>query len=229
MSILVHLIELRNRIIKSLIALGIGMAISFFWLEPIVFRAALLPLGKRELLYLGLGEAFSVHLTFAFYLGIVIAVPIIAYQVWAFVAPGLYPKEKSFAFRASFLSVILFATGAAFGYFFLLPTVVKFFLSFEADGLRYGGALEPYLSLVSGIVLGAGIAFQLPLLLLGLMKAGIVSREAIASRRRYWMFVIIIAGAILTPTGDAATLAVFCLPLWLLFEITLFIAKLGRY
>jgi sec-independent protein translocase protein TatC len=227
MTLLDHLIEFRARLIKCLLAVGLAMIVSFIWAEPWIFRLAIAPLRGRELMYLGLGEAFSVHLTLAFLIGCILAAPIIAYQVWAFIAPGLYANERRIVVKLAAISLLLFAAGLAFGYYLILPIIVEFFLSFEVDGLQYGGAIEPYLRLVAGLLLSAGIVFQLPLLLLGLIKSGIVTRDSLARQRRYWILGIVTVSAALTPTGDAATLALFAIPIWLLFELTLLLARLS--
>lgn len=225
MTFLDHLIEFRARLIKCLFAVGLAMIVALIWAEPWVFRLALAPLRGRELMYLGLGEAFAARLALAFQVGCILAAPIIAYQIWAFVAPGLHANERRIAVKLAGISLILFAAGLAFGYFLILPVIVAFFLSFEIEGLRYGGALEPYLRLVAGLLLSAGIVFQLPLLLLGLIQSGLVTRKSLARQRRYWILGIVTVSAVLTPTGDAATLALFAIPIWLLFELTLLLAR----
>jgi sec-independent protein translocase protein TatC len=227
MTLLDHLIEFRARLIKCLLAVGLAMIVSFIWAEPWIFRLAIAPLRGRELMYLGLGEAFSVHLMLAFQIGCILAAPMIAYQVWAFIAPGLYANERRIAVKLAGISLLLFAAGLAFGYYLILPVIVEFFLSFEVDGLQYGGAIEPYLRLVAGLLLSAGIVFQLPLLLLGLIKSGLVTRDSLVRQRRYWILGIVTVSAALTPTGDAATLALFSIPIWLLFELTLLLARLS--
>ena len=228
MTLIEHLIEFRARLIKCLLAIGGGMILSFAWAEPWLFRVALAPLKGRDLIYLGLGEAFSIHLTLAFQIGCFIAAPVIACQVWAFVSPGLYPNERRAAMRLAIVSFLLFAAGLGFGYFIILPIIVEFFLSFEVEGLQYGGAIGPYLSLTIGILLSAGIVFQLPLLMLGLLKSGLVTRETLARQRRRWILGIVVVSAALTPTGDAATLALFSIPIWLLFEMTLLLAHMTK-
>ncbi len=218
MTFLEHLVELRSRIIKSLLAVAVGMSLSYFLFEERVFEWALLPLAGRELMYLGIAEAFTIHLLFALYLGFVIALPVVAYQAWAFVSPGLYPRERSAAVKLATVSTLLFLLGAAFGYFLLMPVAVKFFLSYESANLKYGGALEPYLKLFAGILIGSGLCFQMPLVMIGLMKAGILSARSASEQRGYWILGIAILSALLTPTGDVMTQLLLAVPMWILFE-----------
>ncbi len=224
MSILDHLTELRSRLIKSALAVAVTTVIALGWLEPLAFEWVRQPLGDRKLLYLGITEAFTVHLWFAFYLGLILALPIVAWHAWAFVAPGLHLHERRAVLKLTVASSGLFAAGAAFGYFALLPVVVQFFLSYENSGLQYGGALESYLKLVAGLLLGTGFAFQLPIVLFGLMMAGIVTRRTLSEQRGYWILAIVIAAAVLTPTSDVVTQMLLAIPMWLLFEGALFAA-----
>lgn len=230
MTFIEHLIELRERIIKALIAVGVAMVISFFFVEPTAFEWALKPLAGRELLFLGIADAFTIHMTFALYLGFILALPVVAYQAWAFVSPGLYPNERAIAVKLASVSTLLFLAGAAFGYFLLMPVAVKFFLSFEAPNLnlRYGGALDPYLQLFAGILIGAGLCFQMPLIMIGLMKAGILSAKTAAEQRGYWILAIAILAAVLTPTGDMMTQCLLGVPMWLLFESAIIYARIAR-
>lgn len=204
------------------------MAISFAFLERWAFELALRPLGDRPMIFLGLGEAFTTHLGFALALGFILALPIVAYQIWAFVAPGLYPNERRAAQKLALASTVLFALGAAFSYFILLPIIVIFFLSYEVGNLQYAGAIGPYLKLFSGILIGGGIAFQFPLILLAGMKSGLITSEKISGKRGYWILGIVIASALLTPTGDVVTQLVLAAPLWLLFEVAILYGRLTR-
>lgn len=224
-----HLIELRSRIIRSLLAVGMGMAISVGFLERHVFTLALKPLEGRNLMFLGLGEGFTTHLALAFALGVILALPVIAWQAWSFVAPGLYPGERRATILLAVSSTVLFATGITFAYWVLLPVVVRFFLSFEEPGLVYGGALGQYLRLVAGLVIGAGVAFQFPLVLLGLIKSGLISRRNLSKNRGYWILAIVTAAAILTPTGDIVTQLLLAIPMWLLYEAALVVSLLGGH
>ncbi len=220
-----HLRELRLRTLVTLAAFVAALPLAAFFAEPWVFRRLLEPLGERQLLYLSLSEGFLVHWGVTWRVALVIALPVAAYQAWAFVAPGLYPRERRAAVGLAFVSILLFVAGAAFSFLAILPVAVLFFLSFESAGLRYAGAVSSYLEFAAGLILAGGFAFQVPLVMLGLMKAGLVERKTFARWRREWFLLLVVAGAALTPTGDAATLAAFCLPLWLLFESALLAAR----
>lgn len=224
MTILDHLTELRSRIIKSLLAVIVMTGISFGWLEPIAFAWARAPLQGHKLQYMGITEAFTTHMWFAFYLGLILALPIVIYQIWAFVAPGLHLSERGAIMKLASASTALFAAGAVFGDLVLMPIVVQFFLSYQESGLEYGGSLESYFSLFAGILIGTGAAFQLPIILFGLMVSGIVTRRQLSEQRGYWVLAIVTAAAILTPTSDVITQMVLAVPMWILFESALLCA-----
>lgn len=220
-----HLVELRERLLKSLAGIAVGVVLSIAFLERMVFDLALKPLGSRKLMYLGLAEGFTTHLFLSLIIGTILALPYVAYQIWAFVAPGLYPRERRVAVRLSFASTGLFFAGVLFAYFILMPVVVRFFLSFETDQLVYGGALGSYLKTFAGLLLGTGLAFQFPLVLLGLVRAGIVTPESLAAQRGYWILAIVTLAAVLTPTGDMMTQSLVSLPMWILFEGAVILSK----
>lgn len=201
------------------------MIVSIAFIERWAFSLALAPLGKRDLMFLGLGEAFVTHFSFSLYLGFFLALPVVAYQIWAFVAPGLYPAERRAALKLAIASSVLFTLGVLFAHFFLMPAIVEFFLSFEEPGLKYGGAIGPYLRLFAGVLAGSGLSFQLPLLLLALIKSGLLSAEQLSDKRRYWILGIVVAAAFLTPTGDLVTQSLLAFPMWLLFEGALLYAR----
>ncbi len=228
-----HLIELRTRIVRALFALGIGFAICLYFADDILgllvqpLKAAF-PAGEGQLIFTQLPEVFFVELKVALFGGLVLSFPVIANQLWAFIAPGLYAREKKAFLPFLFATPVLFTAGASLAYFLVMPTAFKFFLGFggEAGGLKVQalpGAGE-YLSLVMQFIFGFGVTFLLPVLLLLLHRAGIVSRAQMVAARRYVIVGIFVIAAIVTPP-DPGSQIILAVPLLLLFEASLLLMR----
>ncbi len=224
-----HLIELRTRLLRCVMALGLAFAVCFTFADEIfgfLVRplTSAFPAGEGRLIYTKLYEAFFVELKVALFAAFFISFPIIANQLWAFVAPGLYAKEKKAFLPFLIATPVLFLSGAALAYYIVMPTAFRFFLNFE--GTRGGLKMEAlpgtadYLSLVMQFILAFGISFLLPVLLLLLNRAGIVSRQQLIAARRYVIVGIVILAAIVTPP-DVVSQLMLAVPLFLLFEGTL--------
>ena len=224
-----HLIELRGRLVRCVLALGVAFAGSLYFARPI-FGFLVRPLeqafpaGQGKLIYTKLYEAFFVEIKVALFAAFCISFPIIANQLWAFIAPGLYAKEKKAFLPFLFATPVLFAAGASLAYFVVMPTAFKFFLGFagEAGGLSAEAlpAMGDYLDLVMRFILAFGISFLLPVLLLLLNRAGIVSREQLVKSRRYLIVAIFIVAAVATPP-DIGSQLMLAVPLLILFEASL--------
>ena len=230
-----HLIELRGRLLRCVYALAIGFAVSFYFADEIFSflvrpLTAAFPAGEGKLIYTKLYEAFFVELKVALFAAFFMAFPIIANQLWAFVAPGLYAKEKKAFLPFLLATPVLFTAGAALAYYVVMPTAFRFFLTFE--GSKGGLQLEAlpgtgdYLSLVMQFILAFGISFLLPVLLLLLNRAGIVSRQQLIAARRYVIVGMAILAAIVTPP-DVVSQLLLLIPLMLLFEGALLVMWLG--
>ena len=231
-----HLVELRGRLVRCVIALAVGFAIGLYFADD-VYGFLVRPLesafppGEGKLIYTQLYEAFVVELKVAFFAGFCMTFPIIANQLWAFVAPGLYANEKKAFLPFLFATPVLFAAGASLAYYIVMPTAFKWFLGFE--GVTGGVPLEAlpaagsYLSLVMQFILAFGISFLLPVLLLLLNRAGIVSREQLAGARRYVIVGGVAIAAIITPPDPGSQL-LLAVPLLLLFEGSLLIMRFGE-
>ncbi len=224
-----HLIELRTRLLRCVMALGVAFAVCFAFADEIfgfLVRPLTLafPAGQGRLIYTKLYEAFFVELKVSLFAAFFVSFPIIANQLWAFVAPGLYAKEKKAFLPFLIATPVLFLSGAALAYYIVMPTAFRFFLNFE--GTRGGLKMEAlpgtadYLSLVMQFILAFGISFLLPVLLLLLNRAGIVSRQQLVAARRYVIVGIVILAAIVTPP-DVVSQLMLAVPLFLLFEGTL--------
>ncbi len=224
-----HLIELRTRLLRCVLALGVAFAVCFAFADEIfgfLVRplTSAFPAGQGRLIYTKLYEAFFVELKVSLFAAFFVSFPIIANQLWAFVAPGLYAKEKKAFLPFLIATPVLFLSGAALAYYIVMPTAFRFFLNFE--GTRGGLKMEAlpgtadYLSLVMQFILAFGISFLLPVLLLLLNRAGIVSRQQLIAARRYVIVGIVILAAIVTPP-DVVSQLMLAVPLFLLFEGTL--------
>ncbi|WP_296675037.1 twin-arginine translocase subunit TatC [Novosphingobium sp.] len=230
-----HLIELRTRLLRSIAVLAVAFAVCFTFADKIFSflvrpLTAAFPPGQGKLIYTKLYEAFFVEIKVALFAAFCLAFPFIANQLWAFVAPGLYAREKKAFLPFLFLTPVLFFTGAALAYYVVMPTAFRFFLKFE--GNKGGLTLEAlpgtgdYLSLVMQFILAFGMSFLLPVLLLLLNMAGIVSRTQLSGMRRYVIVAITAVAAIITPP-DVVSQLMLLVPMWLLFEGSLLVMWLG--
>lgn len=226
-----HLIELRQRLLWSVAALTVAFLISIFFADEI-FGILVQPLtdafpaGEGKLIYTKLYEAFFVEIKVAMFAAFFLAFPIISNQLWAFVAPGLYANEKKAFLPFLIATPLLFIAGASLAYFIVMPTAFRFFLGFEGTvgGLQQEAlpAMGDYLSLVMQFILAFGVCFQLPVLLLLLNRAGIVSRQQLKGMRRYMIVGAFALAAILTPP-DVVSQLMLGIPLILLYEVSLLI------
>ncbi|MCB2083726.1 MAG: twin-arginine translocase subunit TatC [Sphingomonadaceae bacterium] len=229
-----HLIELRGRLVRCVMALIVAFGISLYFADDILgfllqpLKAAF-PDGKAQLIFTKLYEVFFVELKVALFAGFFLSFPIIANQLWAFVAPGLYAKEKKAFLPFLVATPILFTGGAALAYYVVMPTAFKWFLGFqgEAGGVEIEAlpAANDYLGLVMQFILAFGISFLLPVLLLLLNRAGIVSRQQLSAARRYVIVGVVALAAIITPPDPGSQL-LLAVPLLLLFEGSLLLMRL---
>lgn len=229
-----HLIELRSRLLRAFMALAAAFAVCFWFADDIfgfLVRplTAAFPAGEGKLIYTKLYEAFFVEIKVALFAAFFLAFPVIANQLWAFVAPGLYAKEKGAFLPFLIATPVLFTAGAALAYYVVMPTAFTWFLGFEGE--RGGLKLEAlpgtgdYLALVMQFILAFGISFLLPVLLMLLNRAGIVSRAQLVGARRYVIVAIFVVAAIATPP-DVVSQLLLAAPLWLLFEGTLVLMRI---
>ena len=221
MSLIEHLEELRSRIIAIAITIVLAGILGFFLSEPIIgiLRAAL-PEGKQTLIQISVGESLAVRLRVALYVGIAISVPVILYQLWRFVTPGLTRSERRLVWPMLIVAVLLFALGIGLGYF-TIPYALNFLLSLTLPGVETQLRLSEYVSFVSTVMLAFGLAFQFPVLLLLLARVGILNYRFLSARRRWAILVIVLFAIIATPGGDPLSSAVLSLVMYALFEGTL--------
>lgn len=227
-----HLEELRKRLITGFIAIGVGAVISFAFKERL-FNILVQPLIKvmeegDTLIFTGLPEAFFTYLKVALLAGILLASPVILYEFWMFVAPGLYKKERRLLGPIVVLSSFFFIGGALFGYFIVFPWGFKFFLGFATETIRPLPSMKEYFAFSAKLLLAFGLVFELPLVLTFLARLGIVSVDFLRRNRKYALLLFFIGAAILTPP-DVITQIMMALPLMALYEISIIGARIfGR-
>ncbi|TRD10744.1 twin-arginine translocase subunit TatC [Erythrobacter insulae] len=228
-----HLIELRTRLVRAVMALAVGFGVCLYFADPILaFLVKPLkdafPDGQGQLIFTKLPELFFVDLKVGLFAGFMVSFPIIANQLWAFVAPGLYAREKKAFLPFLIATPVLFIGGASLAYFVVMPTAFRWFLGFggDAGGLTVEAlpAAGEYLDLVMQFILAFGLTFLLPVLLMLLHRAGIVSRAQLAGARRYVIVGVVALSAIVTPP-DPGSQIILALPLLLLFEGSLVLMR----
>lgn len=222
-----HLEELRKRL---LIAIGCFFSLAvlayFFSGQLIDFLVA--PLRRQQdahLIFQTPYEAFLIHVKVAAVAGLLGSLPVLFWQFWIFVAPGLYDKEKKIFLPLIVVCSGLFLTGSAFAYYWVIPFGLNFLLSFQTESLRPFIGIAPYFSFLLGMLLAFGLLFDFPVVMLGLIRLGVLRAEAVAKARRIVVVLIFIAAAILTPSPDPVSQLLLALPLIVLFEISLVIAR----
>lgn len=229
-----HLIELRTRVIRALLALTAGFLVCFYFADQILGLLVLplkqaFPDGEGQLIFTKLPEVFFVELKVALFAGFMVSFPVIANQLWAFIAPGLYAREKRAFLPFLIATPVLFTAGAALAYFVVMPTAFRFFLGYggEAGGLRVQAlpSAGDYLGLVMQFILAFGMTFLLPVLLLLLHRAGIITRAQLSGARRYVIVGIFALAAIVTPP-DPGSQIILAIPLLLLFEASLVLMRM---
>ena len=223
-----HLEELRKRLIICFCAVGIGFVICYFFSKRL-FELLMHPLltampPDEKLIYTGLPEAFFTYLKVAFLAGILLAVPVIMYQLWMFIAPGLYAREKRFALPVVFLSSVFFLGGALFGYYVVFPFGFKFFMGFASDAIKPLPSMKEYLGFSTKLLFAFGIVFELPLFITFLAKLGIVDVHFLKTKRKYAILLFFVFASILTPP-DVITQIMMAGPLILLYEVSIFGAR----
>jgi len=234
MPLLDHLIELRSRLIYSVVAIFILFFICYYF-SPSIYNFLVAPLadvleqlgGQRRLIFTALHEAFFTYIKVAFFAALFLSFPFLAIQIWMFIAPGLYQNEKR-AFAPFLIATpILFFMGGALVYYFVFPLAWKFFLSFEASGgagvlpIQLEAKVDQYLSLVMRLIFAFGLCFELPVVMTLLGRVGLVTSKGMKEKRKYAIVITFIVAAILTPP-DVISQIGLALPTMLLYEISIY-------
>ena len=227
MPFMEHLGELRVRIMRALIALLVGLGIALPFSERITdFLARPVTKLGHKLVFTAPGEAFWVQMKVALITGLFIAAPGILWQVWAFVAPGLYEHERKYALPFVVLGSLMFLAGGAFALFVVTPYAINFLLSYARSTLQPMITIQNHIDFMLKFTLAFGAVFELPLILTILSRIGVVNARMLAKNRKYAILGAFVAGAILTPTPDAFNQALMAGPLILLYEIGIVCARL---
>ena len=228
MSFLEHLDELRKRILYACYGIAIGILVTF-WFHQRLFDFILEPTRRvlpngTHLIYTQPGEAFSLHIQIALIAGIITAAPFIMYQVWRFIAPGLYANEKRLAIPFVLLTTFGLVAGAAFNHYVAFPFMIAFFGTFNSPDLQFLPALDPVWSMYAKFLLAMGITFQMPTLVYFLARMKMVTARFLAKNFKYAVLIIFIVAAVVTPGGDPGTQTVFAAPMIALYLISIVIA-----
>ena len=224
--IMAHLEELRQRLIKAALALVITTAISFVFAEQII-EVLKQPMGDARLVFLKPTDSISNFMKVSLISGATLAMPVIVYQFFRFLAPGLTKQEKRYLLLIAPGATISFLVGAAFAYFIMLRATVRFLYDFLQEVAEPFWSLDTYLSLVTRMIFWVGMSFEMPLIIFFLAKLGVISADTLARNRKYAIVIIAIVAAVVTPTPDPVTMGLVMLPLVVLYEIAIFLARLA--
>jgi len=232
MTLIEHLGEFRNRLLKSFGAIALAMVVMWFFYDPII--AALkdplcqaLPEGRDcRLIVTDPLQGFSTRLNISAYGGTMVAFPVILWQVWRFITPGLYTREKRLAVPFMFFGILLFFLGAAMA-FWTWPKALQWLIEVGGPDVEPYFTVDSYVATVVKIMLAFGISFEFPILLIFLQLLGLVTPQKLGSMRRYTIVAIVVFVAVITPQGDPITLAALSVPMYLFFEISIVIGKVA--
>jgi len=224
-----HLEELRSRLIKVLVGIALGFGLSYWKIQEI-FGFLIIPLkgamrDDSAIVMIKMTEGFLTYLKLAFYSGLLLTSPYVIYQVWSFISPGLYKREKKLLVPLVFVSSILFAVGVVFAYSIVLPFGIKYLLEFVGAEVQATLSMSSYVSFSCLFMILFGVVFQLPLVMLVLSKLGIVKGAQLARNRKYVLLLCFLVGALLTPP-DVFSQALMAVPVMLLFEVSIWLVRI---
>jgi sec-independent protein translocase protein TatC len=230
MSFLEHLDELRWRLIHSVAAVVVGVCLTF-WFHDAIYRFVFAPTQRvlpqgSTMVYTQPGEAFSLHIQIALIAGVVVAAPYIMLQVWLFIAPGLYAREKKLAIPFVLMSTLGFLAGALTNHYIMFPFLMQFFGSFNSQDLMFLPSLDAIFSLYTKFLIAMGLIFQMPTIVMFLARMGMVTARFLIRNIKYAVLITFIVSAVITPTADPGTQTIFALPMIGLYILSIGVAWL---
>lgn len=225
-----HLKELRDRLVVCIIATGIAFIVAYYFKEKIFYFLMqpfikVMP-EKSSFIFTYVTEAFITYFKISLVVAIFAASPVILYEIWMFVSPGLYEKEKKYAFPFIFYGSICFICGALFCYFVVMPFIYRFFVSYAAEFIIPMPDLKGYMGLTLKLLIAFGLIFEMPLMAFYLGRAGIINHKMLSSKRRYAILGIFILSAVITPP-DISSQIFMAIPLWGLYELSILIVRVS--
>lgn len=233
--LLEHLDELRRRLIISVAFLAVGMAAAFQyriqlieWIKVPLTYSELYRNGKVQLVAVNLTDQLMLSLNLSFWVGLALALPFILWQVWAFVAPGLYPQERRWSLPFIVGAGLSFLAGAVFGYKLILPTMVPFLVDFLGGAVAQMQSLASYVGTVTTFLVAFGLAFELPILAVILTRIGLINHVMLRQGWRIALVVIMLFAAVITPTPDPANMLLVAGPLYVLYELGVILSRVFR-
>ncbi|MGI5879335.1 MAG: twin-arginine translocase subunit TatC [Syntrophomonadaceae bacterium] len=228
-TLIEHLEELRKSLIISVVAIIVAAVASFYYSEQIL-TLIMAPLSSLNegLVVTGVTEAFFVKLKLSFLSGFVIAFPIVVWAIWRFFKPALFPHERKYVYILLPISVLLFVIGVLFAYFGILRLVLNFFIYIAGTNLETMFKVDQYVSFVMAFTIPFGLVFELPVVIFFLTKLGIVNYQMLARSRKYALLIIVILAAALTPGPDPVSQMFMAVPVYLLYEISIWISKYSK-
>lgn len=227
LSLMQHLGELRSRLMVASFGVLIATTVAFFFAKDIILALeAPAHLGK-PLQIISPTEGFTTYMRVSLFTGIALSMPIILYEIYAYVDPALRPNERRFLLTLGPFVLLLFVGGMAFCYFLLLPNAINFLFTFGSDVFEASPRASEYISFVTTFILGVGLVFEMPVIIFAVTRIGLVSRDWLAKQRRFVLLFVFIAGAIITPTPDPFNQTLVAVPMYLLFELGLLLSRFG--
>ncbi|MDP8987785.1 MAG: twin-arginine translocase subunit TatC [Actinomycetota bacterium] len=228
MTLVEHLTELRSRLVKALVALALGGFVGFLLYEPVleILQAPYCQISEEcDFVVTDPLESFSIRLKVSAYVGLLIASPVVLWQLWRFITPGLYPNEKRYAVPFVLSSVVLFVLGAGLA-LWTFPNALEFLVQIGGESLQPLYTPNKYLSLVIFMMLAFGVGFEFPIVLIFLQMAGVLTWQRLASWRRWAIVGIFVLVAVITPSGDPFTLLALAMPMYVFYECSIVAGRL---
>jgi sec-independent protein translocase protein TatC len=233
MSLIEHLVELRGRLVKASIGVVIGLAVGVFLVmgplrlvDVIITTFAPINPNYAPVQSVGTAETFTSYMSVALTVGIIVGMPVIVYQLLAFVVPGLTDKERRLIYISLPFVTLFFIGGLLFGWLITVPTAIRFLISFsDSQLIQSQPALSDFLGTITTLLLINGVVFELPIIIYVLAFLGVVTAKQLGSFRRFAIVIVVIVAAVVTPTGDPINLALLAIPMYLLYEVGVIMAR----